>query len=95
MRVVAALETKFEAQLERTRQSAGDDGPEIDRSLHVAQNLHAVIKPGISLSLCRQLYCMVSSATQHLSAQHMQNNTANLCHFRSSQSTASRYALQS
>ncbi|POS77476.1 hypothetical protein DHEL01_v204134 [Diaporthe helianthi] len=60
MRVIVALETKFEAHLERTRQLAGDDGPEIDKSLEVSQNLHSVIKPGISLGLCRQLYCMLS-----------------------------------
>lgn len=62
MRVIVALETKFEALLERMRQSAGDDGPDFDQSLQVAQNLYSAIEPGISLSLCRQLYCMVSSA---------------------------------
>ncbi|KAG8167816.1 hypothetical protein KVR01_003505 [Diaporthe batatas] len=60
MRAIVALETKFDAQLEQTRQAAGDEGPGIDKSLHVAQNLHAVVKPGISLSLCRQLYCMLA-----------------------------------
>jgi hypothetical protein len=60
MRVVVALETKFEAHLERMRQSS-DDAPEIDQSLQVAQNLHSAIEPDISLHSCRQLYCMVSS----------------------------------
>lgn len=63
MRVVVALETEFEAHMERMRQES-DDVPEIDQSLQVAQNLHSAIDPGISLSLCRQLYCSVSLTRQ-------------------------------
>lgn len=63
MRVIAALETEFEAHMERMRQES-DDIPDIDRSLQVAQNLHSAINPGISLSFCRQLYCAVSSTRQ-------------------------------
>lgn len=63
MRVVVALETEFEAHMERMRQES-DDIPEVDQSLQVAQNLHSAVKPGISLSLCRQLYCSVSSNKQ-------------------------------
>lgn len=59
MRVVTALETEFDARMERMRQES-DDAPEIDRTLQVAQNLHSAIKPGISLAMCRQLYCLVS-----------------------------------
>lgn len=63
MRVIVALETEFEAHMESMRQES-DDVPEIDRSLEVAQNLHSAIEPGINLSMCRQLYCAVSSTTQ-------------------------------
>lgn len=60
IRVVAALETEFEARMERLRDESDGD-PEIDQTLEVAQNVHSAIKPGISLGMCRQLYCMVSS----------------------------------
>lgn len=60
MRVVVALETEFDAKMERLRQES-EDAPEIDRSLEVAQNLHSAINPGINLSMCRQLYCAVGS----------------------------------
>lgn len=61
LRVVTALETEFEARMERLRNES-DDAPEIDLTLQVAQNLHSAIKPGISLAMCRQLYCAVSWA---------------------------------
>lgn len=59
MRVVTALETEFDARMERLRNDS-DGEPEIDQTLETAQNVHSAIKPGISLGMCRQLYCMVS-----------------------------------
>ncbi|KAL2278360.1 hypothetical protein FJTKL_14467 [Diaporthe vaccinii] len=72
MRVIVALETEFEAHMERMRQES-DDVPEIDRSLEVAQNLHSAIEPGISLSMCRQLYCSI--ATNALTIRHSELET--------------------
>lgn len=60
LRVVMALETEFEARMERMRNES-DGTPEIDQTLEVAQNAHSAINPGISLATCRQLYCAVSS----------------------------------
>ncbi|KAL1859488.1 hypothetical protein Daus18300_009633 [Diaporthe australafricana] len=61
MRVIMALETEFEARMERARRAGSDGVPEFDMSLEVASNLHSAMNPGISLNECRQLYCAIGT----------------------------------